>query len=108
MRRLTIPLPITIRTGAIGADGKPLTKEETFAEFLHDNIFTRFGNKLRDVRRALKIYDKLVDAQPGDAVEIDGSDWDKMMEQLQTGDWNPFLALQVQTFFEAIEAATEK
>lgn len=107
MKKLHLPLKsISFRTGQLGTNG-PLTAEISFYDFLHDNVLTGFGRKLKDVQRALSVGKKVLAALEGkkNYVYLDSTLVDEMQTVCETIDWNPLLALQLEPFFEAIANA---
>ena len=105
MKMLRVPSPITYRTGQVGADGQPTKATISFVDFVHDHVLPSFGKKLKDVQRALKVYERLTKSV--ELVYLDDSQVDELVKVCEEVDWNPFVALQVTPFFDAlIEAKT--
>ena len=108
MREITVPSSITVRLPTADQQGKHFTKEESFAEFLDDNVLIRMGTKLKDLARNLRIRAAFEAAGPGSKVKIASDDWDMMIAEIDKGDWNMFFAMQYTKFFDALRNAVEE
>lgn len=107
MKKLIFPSPLKVRTGQIGPDG-PITLPVTFLEFVHDNLLPQFGKTLRDFRRANQAWKQLQTGEKRGWAYLDSSLLDEMQKICEKReDWNVMFAMQMMTFFDAIENATK-
>lgn len=105
MKKLTIPPPAQIRTGGIGPNG-PILVQVTFYEFVHDNLLTQFGKTLKDFRRANQVMKQLQAGEKRGWAWVDTTlveEMHKICEKRE--DWNVIFAMQMMSFFDAIEEA---